>query len=90
MAILTEDHGLPVQRACQIGRCSRTAFYRAQRSDAAVSPADADAPVITALQAVLERHGRRGFWKCFDRLRALGHAWNHKRVYGVYCALGLN
>lgn len=90
MTILTEDHGLPVQRACQIARCSRTAFYRAQRSDAAVSPADADAPVITALQAVLERHGRWGFWKCFERLRALGHGWNHKRVYRVYRALGLN
>ncbi len=90
MTIFTEDHGLPVQRACQIARCSRTAFYRAQRSDAKGSPADADAPVITALQAVLERHGRWGFCKCFDRLRALGHAWNHKRVYRVYCALGLN
>jgi putative transposase len=90
VTILTEDHGLPVQRACQIARCSRTAFYRAQRSDAKGSPADADAPVITALQAVLERHGRWGFWKCFDRLRAVGHAWNHKRVYRVYCALGLH
>ncbi len=55
-----------------------------------MSPADVDAPVITALQAVLEQHGRWGFWKCFERLRALGHAWNHKRVYRVYCALGLN
>jgi putative transposase len=87
---LTEDHGLPVQRACQIARCSRTAFYRAQRANALTIPADVDAPVITALQAVLERHGRWGFWKCFERLRALGHAWNHKRVYRVYCALGLN
>jgi putative transposase len=47
-------------------------------------------PVVTALQAVIEQHGRWGFWKCFDRLRALGHAWNHKRVYRVYCALGSN
>jgi putative transposase len=87
---LTEDHGLPVQRACPIARCSRTAFYRARRSDAEASPADADAPVITALEAVLERHGRWGFWKCFERLRALGYTWNHQRVYRVYCALGLN
>lgn len=90
MTILTEDHGLPVQRACQIARCSRTAFYRAQQAEAPVSAADADAPVITALHAVIEKHGRWGFWKCFDRLRSLGHAWNHKRVYRVYCALGLN
>jgi hypothetical protein len=58
VTILSEDHGLPVQRACQIARCSRTAFYRAQRAHALATPADADAPVITALQAVLERHGR--------------------------------
>ena len=88
MTILTEDHGLPVQRACQIARCSRTAFYRAL--NAPVDQADTDAPVIAALQAVVEQHGRWGFWKCFARLRALGHPWNHKRVYRVYRALQLN
>lgn len=89
MTNLTEDHGLPVPRACQIARCLQTAFYRSQRAHALATTADADAPVITALQAVIERHGRWGFWKCFDRLRALGHAWNHTRVDSVYCALGL-
>ena len=88
MTILTEDHGLPVQRACQIARCSRTAFYRAL--NAQVDQADTDAPVIAALQAVVAQHGRWGFWKCFARLRALGHLWNHKRVYRVYRALKLN
>mgnify|MGYP002777148869 FL=1 len=90
MTILTEEHAIPVSRACQIARCSRTAWYRAQGTEADATQADVDAPVITALQAVVAQHGRWGFWKCFDRLRALGHAWNHKRVYRVYRALGLN
>jgi putative transposase len=49
-----------------------------------------DSEVIEALNAVVERHPRAGFWKCFDRLRAMGHHWNHKRVHRVYRALKLN
>ena len=49
-----------------------------------------DREVIEALQRVVEEHPRWGFWKCHDRLRLLGHRWNHKRVYRVYCELKLN
>ncbi len=79
MTILTQGHGLPVQRACPSARLSRTAFYRAPQVDAAQT--DADAPVIEALEAVVTQHGRWGIWKCLARLRALGNPWNHKRVY---------
>ena len=49
-----------------------------------------DGAVIEALERVVERHPRSGFWKCFGRLRRQGHGWNHKRVHRVYCALRLN
>ncbi len=85
IALLVEDHGLPVRRACQAVRLARAAYYRPPRA-ALVR----DAAVIEALTGVVAANGRWGFWKCFDRLRLLGHRWNHKRVHRVYCALRLN
>jgi putative transposase len=49
-----------------------------------------DAPVIAALNAVVERHPRHGFWKCVDRIRRDVFPWNHKRIHRVYKALRLN
>ncbi len=79
------DHKLSVVRACRIVRFSRAAYYRSPQ------PAmEKDAEVIAALNAVVERHPRNGFWKCYDRLRRQGRPWNHKRLHRIYCAMGLN
>jgi putative transposase len=85
LAVLVQEHGLPVRRACQAVRLSRAAYYRPPRSRLV-----RDAVVVTALNEVVARHSRWGFWKCFYRLRRAGHRWNHKRVHRVYCALRLN
>ena len=85
LAVLVQEHQLPVSRACRAVRLSRAAYYRPPRS-----PLVQDADVVTALNDVVARHARWGFWKCFHRLRRAGHRWNHKRVHRVYCALRLN
>lgn len=64
---------------------SRTAFYRIPGSSS-----QRDAAVIAALNELVERKPRWGFWKYFDRMRLEGKPWNHKRVHRVYCAMKLN
>ena len=83
--VLVTEHQLSVRHACRAVGLSRTAWYRRP-----AEPATRDQAVREAVLAVVEQHGRWGFWKCFDRLRLLGHRWNHKHVYRVYCALRLN
>lgn len=85
LAVLVREHHLPVRRACQAVRLSRAAYYRPPGSRLA-----RDTEVVAALNDVVARHARWGFWKCFYRLRRGGHGWNHKRVHRVYCALRLN
>ena len=81
---LVATHRLSKVRACAAVRLSRAAFYRRP-----TRPAD-DGPVIEALNAVVDRYPRWGFWKCFDRLRLDGQGWNHKRVWRVYREMRLN
>lgn len=79
------EHRMSRSKACRIVGLSRSASYRPR-----VDWHSKDAPVIDALNTVIGQRGRWGFWKCFHRLRADGHGWNHKKVHRVYCAMGLN
>ncbi len=83
--MLVQEHALSIVRACQLTGLSRTAWYRPAADRSA-----RDQPVVTALLALVDRNSRWGFGLCYERLRTLGHAWNAKRVYRVYCALRLN
>ena len=82
---MNETHRLPITRSCDCVGLSRSAYYR--------EPVDwrvRDADVIDVLNRLVEVYPRWGFWKYMDRLRNRGYAWNHKRIYRVYCGLGLN
>ena len=78
-------HKLSVTQGCRALQFSRASYYRPR-----VDWLSRDTDLVAALNAVIERYPRRGFWKCYKLLRRQGHGWNHKRVYRVYCALGLN
>jgi putative transposase len=82
---MTEQHGLPIVRACQVARLSRAAYYKP-----GIDWAARDGELIEALQAIVVDEQRWGFWKCYDRMRNQGRCWNHKRVHRVYCRMRLN
>ena len=78
-------HKLSKTRACRAVQLLRSSWYREPSQQEA-----RDQPVIDALNAMIEKHPRWGFWMCYDRMRLDGHTWNHKRVYRVYKAMKLN
>ena len=53
---MTEEHDLPITRACQAARLSRAAYYRP-----GIDWAGRDRELITALQAVVVEEQR---WAC--------------------------
>ena len=80
-----ETHDISVMRSCAAVGLARSSYYHA--------PVDwqvRDANVIEGLTELVEAHPRWGVWKYIARLRAVGHAWNHKRIYRIYRQLGLN
>jgi putative transposase len=82
---MVKEHRLSVSRACRAAKLSRAAYYRQ-----GIDWVRRDAPVVDALNEVVDKHGRWGFWKCFDRLHNQGQPWNAKRVHRVYCKMRLN
>lgn len=84
-AISLVEFGLTIAHACQAVSLGRASYYRTPRNWRL-----ADAAVIDALNEQLKKSPRAGFWKCYERIRRAGFTFNHKRVYRVYCQMGLN
>jgi putative transposase len=63
---------------------SRAAYYKTT-----IDWAERDAEVADQLNKVLDKKPRYGFWKSCKVIRRK-RPWNHKRIYRVYCGLGLN
>lgn len=60
--LMTHEYRLPIKRACEVAGLSRAAYYREP-----VDRLTRDGELIDALNGVVERNSRWGFWKCFQR-----------------------
>jgi putative transposase len=85
VACMMAEHRISRSKACRIVGFSRSALYKPT-----VDWAAKDTPMIAVLNDIVSKRSRWGFWKCFHRLRADGHGWNHKKVHRIYCAMKLN
>ena len=80
---MVSEHGVSVRQGCKAARMARSTYrYRPKPKD--------DEELIEVLNGLVSQHPSIGFWQAYHRLRRAGHRWNHKRVYRVYTALGLN
>jgi len=79
------EHKVSIGRSCVAVGLSRASWYK--------PPADRlekDKEVIEVLTRLTEKNHRWGFWQSYQQVRLEGYKWNHKKVYRVYCQLGLN
>lgn len=81
---MVDEYDLPIKRACSAVQLSRSSWYLEPQA------ALEDDEIRNALNELVERWPRWGFWKCFNWLRANGKSWNHKRVRRIYCLMKLN
>lgn len=80
---MVDNFDVNITIACKyVGLSKSTYYYQAKIKD--------DSEIINTLNSLVDKHPRNGFWLLFNRIRKLGYSWNHKKVYRVYKALGLN
>mgnify|MGYP003521072096 CR=1 FL=1 len=72
------------RKACKIFGLRSSVFYYKKVKN------NEDDKVREELVLLAEDHQTWGFWMMHNRLRNLGFAWNHKRVYRIYKSMKLN
>ena len=84
MAWAVEKKTYTQRRACRLFGANRANYRRETKSSGT------NRAIKELLTRLAESHKRWGFGLMFKWLRRQGHIWNHKRVYKIYCQLGLN
>lgn len=78
-----EAHQTSERRACRLANLSRYAYrYVKKKAN--------DFEIQTKLARIAVDHPRWGFRKMAATLRKQGNPWNHKKMYRIYCEMGLN
>ena len=78
-----QAHRTSERRACRIVNLSRNGYRYVRKK-----PNDDE--IKGKLARIAEEHHRWGFRKMAAYLRKGGNHWNHKKVYRIYCEMGLN
>jgi len=71
-----------VQGCMSVGMVRSVFYYQGLKKS--------DQEVEDQLRQLAEKHPRWGLWKMVRKLRSDGYAWNHKRIYRIYKALGFH
>lgn len=79
-----EFHGISIRKASEIFTIRSSVFYYKKKKN------NEDDLIRQELVLLAETHQTWGFWMMHHRLRNLGFAWNHKRVYRIYTSMRLN
>jgi len=77
------DYKISINRACRLLNTSKCVYYYKHKL------CD-DSEIKKELALLVKKYPRRGFKKFYDELRLKEKGWNHKRVYRIYCEMGLN
>jgi putative transposase len=78
-----ETYQIRERRACRLVHLSRNGYrYVKKKAN--------DDEIKGKLAQLARDHHRWGFSKMAAYLRKQGNAWNHKKIYRIYCKTGLN
>jgi putative transposase len=82
---LIEHYRISIRRACRLCLLHTTTWHRKPRP-----PNPTDAPLTEQMLEIAHSRIRFGFWRIYVLMRRAGWRVNHKRLYRLYKAEGLN
>ncbi len=84
---IKSNKSISVRLCCVVLGFRRQTYYRRKQGH---RPEELDQHIADLLHQITKRFVAWGFWMVFHYLRKQGYPWNHKRVYRIWKAEGLN